>query len=526
MFFGSSLNLASTRIPSDRRKWPAKAEVRTHLGREWLWCSVENGGRHLEASFLEPYRQIGDPPVDEILRLLDEEGRGVKAGEDVLQIAEEAYARQHHQSLPSPSNSNTNPSSKADDMLVDFYRHYQTVPAWVDWTEVQAGQQVLLAYLPAIAYSLYYRSLVPGFSIPKIAAVLTATAYLAPPSSEKRVSQRLMDTGAFLALLCATKTAGDGAPSDDDDNGTKSLRPGGEAWKAALYVRFLHAKVRSALLKRKGERQWKTSELGVPINQEDMAATLLAFATNALQGTEYIMGWPLPESERRAYTHFWRYVGWLLGVETEDDIDTRTSSSSTITLDSPSHQLRPLDPCGPGWISKQPDSMAHSEDIFASIILHILSPDKSSVAIAHHLLRIGRRDDESPEEKGKTDKKHKTSTESHVFYFRALQCRRFVGDPLADALELPFHPVWHRRIWQFVKSTLILYILRIYTIAALPWSPFRGRIVKYHYSNMDKFAQYWRGSHTETMTNELAKQGSIQGAGGACPFAMVAPPRD
>jgi hypothetical protein len=523
MFFGSSLNLASTRIPADRLQWPAQAEVRTSFGQDILWCSVENGGRHLEASFLEPYRQIGDPPVDEIFRLLDKEGRGVKAGEDVLQIAEEAYARQHQQSLPSPSNSNP-PSSKADDMLVDFYRHYQTVPAWVDWNEVLAGQQVLLAYLPAISYSLYYRSLVPGFSIPKIAAVLTATAYLAPPSSEKRVSQRLMDTGAFLALLCATKTAG-------DENGTKSLRPGGEAWKAALHVRFLHAKVRWALLKRKGEREWKTKELGVPINQEDMAATLMAFATNALVGTEYIMGWPLPESERRAYTHFWRYVGWLLGVETEDDIDTRASYSSsniTTTLDSPSHQLRPLDPCGPGWISKQPDSLAHSEDVLASIIVHILSPDKSSVAIAHHLLRIGRRDEAAPEQKGKTGKKpHKTSTDNHVFYFRALQCRRFVGDPLADALELPFHPVWHRRIWQCVKSTLILYIIRIYTIAALPWSPFRGRIVEYHYSNMDKFAQYWRGSHTETMTNELTKQGnSVQGAGGACPFAMVAPPVD
>jgi hypothetical protein len=39
-------------------------------------CS--NGGRYLEASVLEPYRQIGDLPVDEIFRLLDEEGCGVK----------------------------------------------------------------------------------------------------------------------------------------------------------------------------------------------------------------------------------------------------------------------------------------------------------------------------------------------------------------------------------------------------------------------------------------------------------------
>jgi hypothetical protein len=233
------------------------------------------------------------------------------------------------------------------------------------------------------------------------------------------------------------------------------------------------------------------------------------------------MGFPVPESERRAYYHFWRYVGWVLGVETEDDVDTGRASSATTTLDSRS-RLRPLDPCGPGWMSKQPDSIAHSQAMMTSFVFHLMGPDKSSIEIAHHLLRMGHKN-ESPERKVKTDKK-KASSEKNLFYYRAIQCRLFVGDSLADALELPrHHPVWHRRLWHSVRSTLFLYALRIYTVATLPWSPFRRRIVKFHYTNMDKFAQYWRGSHTETMTNELTKQG-VLGAGGACPFAMVAPP--
>jgi hypothetical protein len=85
------------RIPADRLAWPTKAEIRTSFGQDVLWCSVPNDGRHLEASVLEPYRQIGDLPVDEIFRLLDDEGRGVKAGDDVLHLAEEAYARQQSQ---------------------------------------------------------------------------------------------------------------------------------------------------------------------------------------------------------------------------------------------------------------------------------------------------------------------------------------------------------------------------------------------------------------------------------------------
>jgi hypothetical protein len=501
MLFSSSLNLASMRIPTDRRTRPANAEVHTYFGQEILWCAAHlhvqkncGCGRHLDAATLEPYRQLGDQPVDDIFRLLDEEGRGVKAGDDILHAAEEAYNARHSQSNP----------SKADEALVDFYRHYRTVPSWVDWNQVEAGQQVFLAYLPAISYSLYYRSLVPGFSIPKISAVLTATAYLAPPSSEERVQQRLLDTGAFLALLCATTSTATGA----EDGCSKALLPGGEGWKAAMHVRFLHAKVRRALLRRKGEREWKTAELGVPINQEDMAATLLAFSTNALVGVEYIAGAPLPVSEQRDYTHFWRYVGWMLGVETEDDVDRSSALDSRA-------QLRPLDPCGPGWLPKQQDSIAHSYATLSSISFHILHPDKSSVKIAHHLLRMGRRDElERKIEKGK--KKLSTDEHDHIFYFRALQCRLFVGDPLADALELPCHPVWHRRIWQRLKSTLVLCVLRIYTLAALPRSPFRCSIVKYHRSNMDTFAQYWRGSHTETMSKELTKQGA-QG-----PFAKVA----
>ena len=52
---------------------------------------------------------------------------------------------------------------------------------------------------------------------------------------------------------------------------------GQQAWRIMLQVRIFHAKVRYALCNR---RDWKVDEWGVPINTEDMAATLLAFATN------------------------------------------------------------------------------------------------------------------------------------------------------------------------------------------------------------------------------------------------------
>lgn len=48
----------------------------------------------------------------------------------------------------------------------------------------------------------------------------------------------------------------------------------GAGWKDAIRVRFLHAKVRTRLLRM---ASWDRANWGVAINQEDMAATVLSF---------------------------------------------------------------------------------------------------------------------------------------------------------------------------------------------------------------------------------------------------------
>ena len=52
---------------------------------------------------------------------------------------------------------------------------------------------------------------------------------------------------------------------------------------------------------------------GLPINQTDMAATLLGSFAVPLLGAR-IMGMPQTRREREAATHHGRYVGWLMGV--------------------------------------------------------------------------------------------------------------------------------------------------------------------------------------------------------------------
>jgi len=73
---------------------------------------------------------------------------------------------------------------------------------------------------------------------------------------------------------------------------------------------------------------------GIPINEEDMVATLLAFSVNALLGCELFLRMKLSDQERLDYLALWRYLGWLLGVDVNE-----------------AHGERNLDPCGSGWIS-------------------------------------------------------------------------------------------------------------------------------------------------------------------------------
>jgi hypothetical protein len=452
--------------------------VRTLFGQQVLWCPLEKEGSHLSEKQLEPYRQIGDPLVDDLLERLDQQGSPLSAGGNLLDLIEGIERGNNH------NHTTLSPQLQKD--LVAFLERYRTVPEWVNVKQLENGRTVFLTYTPAIGAALYYRSLVPGFSIPNIAAVIQSTRYLV---SSDQVTTRLADTGALLSS-CMTGSI-------------STLFAGGNGWKAALYVRILHAKVRRALLKRRGNKKWDTNRLGVPINQEDMAATLLAFSVNALVGVEFVAGIPMKRQEQLDYLALWRYIGWLLGVHTVSDDEALSTSG---------RQLRPLDPCGPGWFANG-DPLFHSRSILMSVIFHLMKPDESSVVVAKHLLKIRRSQDQDANSQG-------ARTRIAWFYFRSLQCRRFIGDPLADALQLAQHDIWWKRWLLFSASTLYLSLLRMYTLTAMFCPPAKWRIQRWHLAFLTRFHEDWRKSHSTRMAKALGTESPES----CCPFAMVAPP--
>lgn len=65
-----------------------------------------------------------------------------------------------------------------------------------------------------------------------------------------------------------------------------------------------------------------------------MGATLLAFSYNVLVGIELIGGAPLPQEQQDDYLALWRYIGWLLGVDstTLDPCRDTVSIQSTLAF--------------------------------------------------------------------------------------------------------------------------------------------------------------------------------------------------
>lgn len=136
-------------------------------------------------------------------------------------------------------------------------------------------------------------SLVGGFGAPRINKVLSSTGYLT--SVSKASYLRIIETVQMVTGACATLTVQPLAPglaltptcvhawtlhrrargAHADCMEAGGMKVGGCGWSAVLRVRLLHSAVRVRL----GEQpKWDAAAWGVPINQEDLLVTQLAFS--------------------------------------------------------------------------------------------------------------------------------------------------------------------------------------------------------------------------------------------------------
>jgi hypothetical protein len=222
-------------------------------------------------------RKVGDKPVDEAVKAVFN-----RAGVNEVNGIMRTLVR-NDQPVP----------TDLPQELQTYLTTTLALPAWADASKIKQGQQVFEKYGLFITLCLFCASLPSAYADAKAVKVLYLTAQL-----DTDARRRVMETGQFLLDVC---TVG-------------GLDANGKGLRAIQHVRLMHGAVRH-LIKTRGDQHpgmWNPA-WGVPINQEDMAATILSFW--------YVVGEPmrglgvsLTDGEIDAYLHLWNVIGHLMGV--------------------------------------------------------------------------------------------------------------------------------------------------------------------------------------------------------------------
>jgi len=155
---------------------------------------------------------------------------------------------------------------------------------------VLAGQQLFAEYGPEMAMLLAFCSLPVAYSARRGVQVLYRTGYLAD-----RPLRRVAQTSQMILDVLAPG----------------GLDPDGRGRRSAQKVRLMHAAIRY-LLRHDPKNPWP-DDYGVPINQEDLAGTLMTFSVGVLRGLEKLHI-EVTDAQAQSYVDTWNVVGRMMGV--------------------------------------------------------------------------------------------------------------------------------------------------------------------------------------------------------------------
>ena len=149
----------------------------------------------------------------------------------------------------------------------DFLAATNVLPAWTDWNKVKLANDLFLDHGPKFLVFLYYRSLPILYSCANGAKVLVQTGRLSHQNDGHKIFARcIAETGQFMLEVMKPD----------------SLKQGGTGIQAIQKIRLIHAAIRTFT----PEEKWDATVLGVPINQEDLAITLMTFSVVMIDALE------------------------------------------------------------------------------------------------------------------------------------------------------------------------------------------------------------------------------------------------
>ncbi len=230
---------------------------------------------------LDAWRQVGDPEADRFVadHFKKESMRPLMA----------ALVKQKNVARTELAELAIDADEEADASLRELLKAMAERMPGVTDEDIQIGQDLFRMYGPEILMILGCYSLPAAYSAKKGVQVLATTKFL-----ELEPDRRLAETSQIIM-----------------DVMTEGLGEGKGGREAAERTRLIHAAIRRLLVE---DPDFDTETLGVPINQEDLAATLMTFSYLVLEGLNK-MNMRVTDEQAQAYIDTWRQVGCLLGIE-------------------------------------------------------------------------------------------------------------------------------------------------------------------------------------------------------------------
>ncbi|WP_156966474.1 oxygenase MpaB family protein [Algiphilus aromaticivorans] len=227
----------------------------------------------------------GDPAADALVEWMQAQGMG-----KAWPLLQRALA-QGIEAVP-----------EAPEPMRAFFATVEPLPDWVDPALCARGARVIQELGMSSHYALRDVALMGGYQASALNKPLILTGAL-----DGGTPRRIAETMKWVVAVTA-------------DNGLQRFA---EGYRGTLHVRVLHAMIRRRLLDR---ADWSVEEMGLPINQTDMAATFLGFSVVQLLAAR-LLGVPVTKRDAHAVMHLWKAIAWLIGVDeawlTDDEQEGR-----------------------------------------------------------------------------------------------------------------------------------------------------------------------------------------------------------
>lgn len=183
--------------------------------------------------------------------------------------------------------------------VIDYFNAELTLPHWADPKKITIAQSVFATYCPEISLLLNFKALPLCYACKNGAKVLAATSRLSESGQDtSKLMRRLLETAQMVINVMSPG----------------GLSPQGKGIVTVKKVRLYHAAIRYFLLNKKyNPGGWDVEMYGQPINQEEMAGTLMSFSALTLNGLDQL-GVELTDDEKDAYMHCWSIVGHFIGL--------------------------------------------------------------------------------------------------------------------------------------------------------------------------------------------------------------------